>query len=281
MNISKKRIKKIPRGLQWRFFLVYKHIHQFFMPGTVDKSILFIFGCQRSGTTLTKRIFQRDLQSKVFEEFSVLSNNDPEKIRLNSYESVMSVINSLKAPFIVLKPLVESQNTLELLSQYKGSKAVWLYRNYRDVARSNLRYFGENNGIKDLRNIIDGKPESWKAEKMSEHVLETIKKYFAEDMNKFDAAALFWFARNSIFFDQSLGESPDIMMCRYEDLVSEPEKILQQIYEFTGRPFPGKSIVGEVHTSSLGKGKDIGLSPEIDKLCRDLLTSLDEAYQSN
>jgi len=281
MNFSLGRIKKTPGRIRRQLFQFYKYCYQLSLKSRAEgKSLLFIFGCQRSGTTLTQRIFQRDIMSKVYGELSELSSKDPDRLRLNPLENVKSIIDNHPAPFVVIKPLVESQNALDLLSYFKGSKAVWLYRNYKDVASSNLRFFGEDNGVRDLRHIINGHPESWKAEKITNHVRNTILRYFSDDMNKYDAAALFWYARNNIYFDQKLFDSPDIMMCRYEDLVSDPDRILRRIYQFIDRPYPGSAIVSDVFSSSVGKGSGIELSLEIEQICSELLKKLDESYRA-
>jgi len=39
-------------------------------------------------------------------------------------------------------------------------------------------------------------------------------------------------------------------------------------------------IVDEVSSSSVGKGKQIDLSPDVERLCADLLRRLDQTYES-
>ena len=70
-------------------------------------------------------------------------------------------------------------------------------------------------------------------------------------MNKHDAAALFWFARNQLFFEQGLHQHPRVTMLRYEDFATDPPKAIEQIYHHLKRDFPGKHILKEVHAKSL------------------------------
>jgi hypothetical protein len=94
-----------------------KRIYQSIKERKVPQSILFIVGCQRSGTSMIMNVLNRDLNAKCFGEFSPLTSNDPiGKIRLNSLESIKRDFSRIRAPFIVVKPLVESQNTPELLN---------------------------------------------------------------------------------------------------------------------------------------------------------------------
>jgi hypothetical protein len=70
-------------------------------------------------------------------------------------------------------------------------------------------------------------------------------------------------------------------MCKYEDLVTQPESVMKGIYGFVGCRYPSDSIIGHVHSESKQKGKSIKLSREVDDLCRDLFGRLDAIYKSN
>jgi hypothetical protein len=244
-------------------------------------SILFIVGCQRSGTSIMQIVFKHDLNTRSFGEFSELSSNDPKSgIRLNSLESVEKEFSKVRAPFIVTKPLVESQNILQLLDYFHNSKAIWMFRNYRAVALSNTKYFGIQNGIKDLRPIVSNESQDWRSEKVSRHVQETISKYFSEEMNPYEAAVLFWFARNSLYFDLVLHKDPRVLLCSYEDFVLNPEKNVKNIYRHVGQVYPKKNITAAVHSNSRKNGRDIELSPEIENLAQELQNRLETAYRA-
>jgi hypothetical protein len=261
-------------------FRAGKRIYQLFK-GRDDrrKTILFITGCQRSGTSLALRIFERDLNTKIYGEFSKLSSDDLQnKIRLNPLSSMKEVIDRDKVSLVVLKPLVETQNLLKLLNYFQGSKVLWMYRQYKDVAFSNLACFGIRTGIKNLRPIVENESRNWRAENISGNTRRIVLNHFSEDMNPYDAAALFWFVRNNLFFELNLDDNPNVIMCRYVDLVTSPLRIMKGIYEFIGNDFPGEKIITQVHSSSVGKGKSVTLSAPIDLLCMNLLNRLDEVY---
>jgi hypothetical protein len=226
-------------------------------------------------------IFERDLHTKIYDEFSRLSSEDSRhKIRLNPLPLVRKEIDKNRVSFVILKPLVETQNALALLNYFHGSKVLWMYRNYRDVAASNLSHFGMKNGLNNLRAIFTNAPQNWRSEHVSDYTKEIVLKYFSEDMNPYDAAALFWFARNRLFFELDLDKNPQVMMCRYEDLVTDPMHITKNIYDFMGYAYSPSKIPSDVHANSIGNGKGIALSPDIDLLCHRLLNKLDGVYQS-
>ena len=94
-----------------------------------------------------------------------------------------------------------------------------------------------------------------------------------------DAAVLFWYARNSLFFEQGLQQSKDVILCKYADLVSHPAEVVKKLYERLGQVYPGPSVHKRVHPRSLKRGQALELSPDIDRLASDLLKKLDSIYQ--
>ena len=271
---------KLVRKAHKIFHANKKRIYQSVKSKKAQQSILFIVGCQRSGTSMLLNVLDKDLYTRCFGEFSQLASKDTTRgIRLNSLELVKHEFSKVKAPFIIVKPLVESQNVPELLDYFDNSRALWMFRNYKDVASSNIKHFGIDNGLKDLRPIVNNEPNNWRSEKVSKQVRDTLSKYYSEDMNPYDAAILFWFARNSIYFDLELHKNPRVMMCYYEDLVLDPEKYVRSIYQRSGQTYPEIKITTEVHSNSRKKGKDIELSPEIEQLAQELQDKLETAYR--
>lgn len=241
--------------------------------------MLFIFGGQRSGTTLLVNIFEKDLRTKMYREFSELSSMDKENgVRYDPLPVLTATIKRTSAPFLVLKPLVESQNAPELLDYFPSARAIWVYRDYRDVAASNLNKFGVANGVDDVKPIAYRDQDNWRSERASDKVHSVIKQYYSPEMAPHDAAALFWYARNQLYFDLGLDHDPRVMIIKYEELVHNPHDKIQQIYTFMAQPFPGPHIVSNVHVGSVGKGCKIQLTDEIDSRCDALLNKLNNLY---
>jgi len=221
-----------------------------------------------------------DPRTHVFGEFSRLSADDKQHgIRLNPLVKVNSVISRVHGQLVVLKPIVESQRTVELLQGISHSRALWLFRHYEDVASSDLRRFGPGNGTRNLRPIVHQAPDNWRSQNISGETREMVLRYYSEDMNPFDAAALFWFIRNRFFFQQGLGDDPRVILAQYEDLVLAPGPQMRRIYRFLGQDYPGDHIVRRMHPISVGRGKDIDLSGEIRDLCEGMLARLLDVYQ--
>jgi len=245
------------------------------------KTVVFILGIQRAGTSLMYWVFERDMDIKIYRESSELTSGDTlEHVRLNPLPAVRARLDRDAAPIVVLKPLVESQRVHELLATFPGSKVLWQYRHYQDVASSNLKAFGMDNGVKDLRPFVADDPANWRSQNSLAETRDTIRRFFREDMNPYDAAALFWWARCRLYFDLGLADHPDVMLCRYEDLATDPPATMRRVYAFLGTPYPGDHIARDVHPQSVGKGRVSKLSPDVDALCAELLARLDRQHAS-
>ena len=242
--------------------------------------VLFVLGCQRSGTTLMTQFFEADSLAKVYPEHSSLSAADrAHRLRLAPLDHVAASIARSRFPRIVLKPLVESQRSLELLDAVADSRGLWMFRDWRDVARSNIARFGQSNGVRNLRFVAQRCKDDWRSEAVPEEVARIVADAFDEDMAPLDAAALFWWVRNEHFFHQRFGEDTRIQMCRYEDLVSDPSGEMKRIYEFMGHEMPGDLGFARVSKGSLGLGREIDVSSRIAERCDEMQDRLLRAYR--
>lgn len=281
MKFQTTTIQRWQRKLARRLRRAAKEVYQAAQPRkTRPLQLLFIFGCQRSGTTLMTEIFEKDWNACVYPEHSQLSSQDSlHKLRLNPLDNVQAILDRGKSQFTVLKPLVETQNAPHLLDFFAGSRALWLYRHYNDVSLSNMRRFGKQNGIKNLSYIAECVPGNWRNEKLPSAVQALVMQHFSETMNPYDAAALFWYVRNQFLFELGLEQDERVLLVRYSDLVSQPLETMTNVYQFIQQPFPGPQLLTDVHSNSVGKGQRIPLSPEIEDLCTHMLTRLDTVYQ--
>lgn len=271
---SRLRADNVTPELVWIY--LRKAIHLGLASRPDRRAVLAILGCQRSGTSVMSRVFFRDLDTNVFREKSTLTGG-AEGLRYIPFDELNRRMARQRAPLVVFKMLVESQRATEFLAKVDGARIVWLFRNYRDIVSSNLKKFGAWNGVKDLRPFVTGEADNWRNQGCSEETRSIIRRHFSETMNPNDAAALFWFARNQLFFEQGLSEQAHSMLVEYEQFVEDPGTWTRAIYRFCGRAYPGDQLVREVKAESVSKGKNVQLSPEIDQLCDGMLRRLQQA----
>lgn len=280
LNIQ--RLKKINvKALKRRFWIFFKNIywvvHFWQKP---ERRVLLVLGCQRSGTTMLLESFRHDIRSTIFTESSAISQlgQDPvNQFCLRPLDEVKAIFKNSTAPFIVAKPICDSQNCPDLLVNLKSSKALWIYRNYLDVVSSNVKMFQRQ--VDNIRVIVECEPNNWRSEKVSEASRLILSSYYSPNMSLEDAAALFWYVRNIFFFELSLSQNPYVMLCKYEDLVLDPKKMFERIYQFVEFPDPQSNIISNINANSVGRGGQVQLGKEIYKLCNDLWGRLNDTYK--
>ncbi len=227
------------------------------------------------------KVFEKDFRTKVYEdEHSAITSEDTNNfIRFNSFESLSKIFKKVHAKIIITKPLVELQNILSFFTFFPGSGAIWIYRNYKDVAFSNIAHFGVKNGHNNLRPILSNEQNNWRSQNLPVEIREVVQKYFDEEMSSYDAAALFWYVRNALFFELNLDKRNDVTMCKYEDFVQKPKDNMRRIYNFFQINYPGDKVVDEVHARATGKGETLELSAPIAGLCKNLYQKMEQAYK--
>lgn len=273
-------VATLPAAVSKRIRRASKHIYHSIRRRANDQPrVLFIVGCQRSGTTMMLRLFDADFNCRGFNDSSELSSADKEgRVRWNPLPDVAAVINRVPAPLVVAKALVETQNVRKLLDYFPFSKALFIYRRrYGEVARSDMAKFGARNGVYNLRPIAAGDPHNWRSEGASRSVQELAARLWSQEMDPNDAAALFWYARNQLFFDLDLANHPAVMLCQYEYLTQHPDAFMRRIYDFVGVDSPDVLKTAEVRPP--GEERVLELSREVRQLCEQLQARLDAHFQ--
>jgi hypothetical protein len=262
-----------------KFSKIIKPIYQYLHFSKGDTPTLMIMGCQRSGTTLVSRVFDSFLNTKVYGEFSDLSDKCINKIRLNSIGEVSAKLKNVRAQLIVMKPLVESQNAQLLLSSIPNSKVIWMYRHFMDVASSDVLQFSDTAGHGNLKAIIKGDFSNWRAENLSDEVISLVKFYYSKHLSSLDCACLFWFARNSLYFSQDLPSSENVHLWKYESLVESPRTHFENLGDSINLNLTDFSYEKVISRDSVAKINDEKINGDIKQLCKDMLANMDSCLK--
>jgi hypothetical protein len=241
------------------------------MPAPPDRRrVLLIFGCQRSGTTMLQQTFLgRSRRILILGEHDHrLVCADPERIKWRPLPEVAAQIRRLPFELVVAKPLVESHRVLQILDVLPTARAIWLLRSYRHVALSNIRKFGLANGFNDIRRVMEGSAADWRRAGASDYTIRTLADLRRLDLTSLDAAALFWWARNRLFYEQNLQCDRRVLVLRYEALLRDPNGCLARVRDHVGfgHDFgsPVNRIRGKRHPPAAP------LSAPVEALCAEL-----------
>ena len=240
--------------------------------------VVFIFGCQRSGSrVLLDFLAQAGPALRVFpERDSPLTDKTPPEgsatVRLNPLDDVERVLAGVQQDICVVKSLVESQRAGALLDRFPGSVGFWPFRHYREVAASMIHEWGERVGAPLLLQVLDTSAAgNWRHEGVPDDVRAEVAEHYSPDMRIQDAAALFWWVRNTLLFRQGLERDERVMLLDYAGMCSDPGYVDRALDRFGIPHPPAESFFSG---ASLGKGHEMTLTPLVEGLCDDLLQDL-------
>jgi hypothetical protein len=230
------------------------------------QQVLFLAGVQRSGTNMAMDILERSFQTDVYHE------RDPrafDTYRMRPVEVISQLVKQSRAPLFVIKSLCELQELKKLKQDFAPAKVVWVWRDYRDVVNSMLVSF--SNQAKQVKRVAaDPASDDWRGMGMSEETHNLVRQLVDEDIDDASAAALQWYFRNVLFFEQGFDQEDSVMLVRYEDLVQDPEPIAAEIFEFAGLTY-SPWHTAKVSARSIGRRPAPALRPEIGELCEGLM----------
>jgi hypothetical protein len=239
-----------------------------------ERRVVLIFGCQRSGTTMLQQTFlDRSWRVLILGEHDRrLVGPGPEETAWQEYSTVLGRIRRLPFEVVAAKPLVESASATALMDAAGAVKAVWMLRRYPEVAQSNVSRFGMDNPYRDLEPIRSRDALDWRYRRVTEETWETVTALSNRRLTPFDAAALFWWTRNQLYFDQRLWEDDRIRILRYERACNQPDEVIRSLSDHIGLTLPLGSIAPRVRARPI-PSETRELDPDVERLCRKLWDS--------
>ncbi len=242
-----------------------KTLRQRLRPRPVAQHV-FVAGMQRSGTNLLMDVLDGSAATQVFHEtdaraFVRYEMRDPHVIQQLSRES--------RAPVFVIKALCELDRIKTLMEAFAPARTLWVVRDWRDSVHSAIRSFG--NFVPQWKRLSEGDAADWRGRGMSPATRELLAALFHAEASEAEGAAIMWFYRNVLFFEQQLAADPRVRLVFYEALVRQPMQEVAAVYDFLGLPGFHAGVAARIHARSVKHRDPDGLSPAVVNLCDDLL----------
>jgi hypothetical protein len=232
---------------------------------------VYLVGLQRSGTNMLTRGLD------AAPEFEVRNENDRtvfRRFRLRSDEVLIDVVRRSRHAYVLIKPLCETHRVDELLDLpgLAPGRALWVWRDVDDRARSEVAKFGDAN-LRALRAIAAGTiGDGWQGQRLDEATVALIRGMSTERMDPYSAAALFWYVRNRLFFQLGLHRRRDVLLCSYDELVVEPARQLRRVCDFLDFPYRPQLAAGIAVRSP--RRAPLPIDERIRTLCTELTERL-------
>jgi len=240
-----------------------------------DAVPVFLVGVQRSGTNMLARGLERAPEVEVHNENDRIAFA---RFRLRPQPVIKAIVEDSKHAFVLFKPLCDSHRIPELLDGLgtpSPGRAIWAYRAFEGRVRSSVAKFGDSN-LRALRRIAEGTGEGlWQAGGLSEENLELIRSFDYDRMTPESASALFWFVRNSLYFDLGLDRRSDVALASYEAMIREPELVMRGLCASLGLQYRHALIAG-IQPRHPGP-VEVEIDPMIRARCVKLGAALDDA----
>jgi hypothetical protein len=239
---------------------------------------LFLVGVQRSGTNLLAHGLDELPEFQIYNEGNTKAF---ENYRIRALPTIEALVEKGGAKFVLFKPLCDSHriaDILDALGTPSPGRAIWAYRDVRGRVRSAVQKFGPAN-LDALRRIASGAGEGmWQSGGLGPEKLELIRGFDYERMSPESASALFWYLRNSLFFDLGLDRRDDIILASYHAMVGEPERAMRALCGALGFAYQ-PALIAHIDARSTRVAPSLDLDSRIATLCDDLEERLDSLYE--
>lgn len=234
------------------------------------QQVVFVAGMQRSGTNMLMDVLDRSWQTTVYHE------TDPrafDHYEMRPIPVIKRLLEDPHGPFVVIKSLCELDRINELMHQFPGAKVVWMVRHYGDAVASATRSFA-NFSPRLGRIVQDRNSDGWRGRGMSDQTHALLRALYSPEMNEVSAAALKWYYRNLLFFEQGLDRNPSVQVVRYCNLVQHPHRAFSEICQFFGMDYSPR-LVQFVRLSSVKWQVPDGVDARVMALCEQLTERFD------
>jgi hypothetical protein len=252
----------------------FKHFLNWLAGPAERTTAVFVFGDQRSGTNMLKECFTRTRSTDVYNESDEDAFDD---FMLRPLDTLDRLIDSSHASHVIFKSLADSARARELLAHFADSRAIWIYRNYKDVVNSAVRTTHWRSPLENLRITLE-EPERarWRRMNLSSEQLDLLRRHYDRGLSDNSARALFWYVRNDLLFSQDLADDPRITLISYESLIAHPDEELHRAWAHVGL-----TLEPEYHAHfsprSIGRHPEPEIDEEIDRLAQSMMERLEAA----
>lgn len=264
---------RIPRAVRQASWSVRHRVP----PGTARA--VFLVGAQRSGTNMIAHGLDQAPEVAVYNEGN---RRAFVRYQLRDLALVDELVARSRRPFVLFKPLCDSDRTALLLDRPRSgpsARAVWAFRDVEGRVRSHVMKFGSSN-LDAFRAFVDGRDTgAWQVRGMSEESAQLVRSLDVNRMSPETASALFWYVRNAQFFEHGLADRSDVMLADYRAFLAEPEGAMRRLCDFIGFPYRAE-LIAHIAPQQRTPRTPVDIDPRVRDLCLQMDDRLRSACSS-
>jgi hypothetical protein len=249
---------------------VFKGARQRLRRSGSPKVPVFLFGEMRSGTNMLLDCFDASPDTEIFNETDDRAFADYE---LRTPVEIERLIVSSPASHVVFKPTADGNIADAIMDGHRGSRGIWIYRNYVDAVNSATERWVQHNEY--IRLILEEPDKArWRARNVTQTHKEMLRSHYTRNLSEQSARALIWFLRNNFYFECGLDRRGDVQLIKYERAVRSPDQHVRRAFEHCGLCFH-PAYTRKMFESSVGRLNKPEVDAAIENLCLELLEKLD------
>lgn len=248
-----------------------------------EARFLFVFGCQRSGTTLLKNLigldaFVNDAGEYGEQWFKQAPYGAPDYLRARSFEELEAGRRAERSRYILVKPLHDTQRIPDFIEACPGAPVIFAFRQFEGVVRSHLSYYltgrGTRYGTKGhdpfeyVGGIRPSAPPTWKNENQTADHAAQVEALWPHAATGADAYAIYWISRNRLYFDHGIEDR--VALVHYEKLLEDPRGSIAQLSRHLGHRIPRRNALILTNPETDSKRDTLEIHPAIHEACREL-----------
>lgn len=224
---------------------------------------------------MVMEVLDRSFHTDVYHE------TDPrafEHYEMRAIEHIQTLATRSGAPHFVIKALCELDQVKSLMDTCSPSRTVWIVRDFNDSVNSAVLSF-VHFADRMKRMCEDRMSDGWYGRGMSDATHAILRQTYYPDISEASAAAMMWYYRNVLFFEQGLDTDPRVLLVRYEDLVTQPQQEFPRIFRFLGISYC-PWLTRHVFASSVRRKPAPAIDPQIAAACTSLAQRFDQIHAS-
>lgn len=200
-----------------------------------------------------------------------------ENFQLRDDAVINALIRRCPYPLTVFKPLTKLHLLHDLLSIH-GGRAIWIFRWYQDRVKSSVTRFGTSN-LEFLSALaLNPRWETWHAGGLTRVELDLVQSFDYSRLSPYAASCLYWYLRNTVYFNQGYDTRDDITIVSYDALVSQPETQMRKLCHFIGLGYR-RALIRDIHAQSSKREMQLALPFEITQLCNAMYERLSARFK--